>query len=136
MYLLDSCICIDFIRGRTPEFYAFLRTQPRSSFALPAIVLHELETGVRKSAHPKKEEARLQAFAAPFAVAPFDEACAYKAAEIRAMLEKRGERIGAYDVLIAATALANNAILATNNVREFKRVPGLQIETWDVISLD
>jgi tRNA(fMet)-specific endonuclease VapC len=52
---------------------------------------------------------------------------------IRADLEGRGERIGAYDVLIAGIALARGHILATHNVREFGRVAGLQIEDWAAI---
>ena len=52
---------------------------------------------------------------------------------IRADLEGRGARIGAYDVLIAGIALARGHVLATHNVREFGRVTGLQIEDWAAI---
>jgi tRNA(fMet)-specific endonuclease VapC len=48
-------------------------------------------------------------------------------------LEGRGERIGAYDVLIAGIALAQGHVLATHNVREFGRVEGLQIDDWAAI---
>ena len=41
-----------------------------------------------------------------------------------------GQMIGAHDLWIAATALANDCVLATRNIREFKRVPGLQVEVW------
>jgi tRNA(fMet)-specific endonuclease VapC len=51
-------------------------------------------------------------------------------AELRADLEKRGQLIGPNDMLIAAHALALDAILVTDNVREFKRVKGLRIENW------
>ena len=49
---------------------------------------------------------------------------------IRAKLEKSGNRIGDNDMLIAANAKAENAILVTNNVREFERVDGLVVENW------
>jgi tRNA(fMet)-specific endonuclease VapC len=42
-----------------------------------------------------------------------------------------GTPIGAYDLQIAAIALANNLILVTHNVNEFSRVEGLQIEDWE-----
>ena len=51
-------------------------------------------------------------------------------ANIRAKLEKSGNRIGDNDMLIAANAKAENAILVTNNVREFERVDGLIVENW------
>jgi len=38
-------------------------------------------------------------------------------------------------LLIASTALAHQAVLVTENVREFKRVPGLAVEFWDELEL-
>ena len=50
--------------------------------------------------------------------------------EIRATLEKQGRLIGNNDLWIAAHALSLNVTLATNNVREFRRVAGLSVENW------
>ena len=54
------------------------------------------------------------------------------AADIRADLRSRGQPIGSYDVLIAATALANNLIVVTHNTREFGRIAGLKVEDWQL----
>ena len=54
----------------------------------------------------------------------------YDYAEIRKDLEQAGKTIGANDLLIAATALNERAILVTHNVDEFSRVKGLKIEDW------
>jgi Predicted nucleic acid-binding protein, contains PIN domain len=51
-------------------------------------------------------------------------------ADIRAYLERQGTPIGANDLLIAAHALALHLPLATDNIREFSRVPGLRVENW------
>ena len=51
-------------------------------------------------------------------------------AEIRAHLKRRGEMIGANDLLIAAHARSVDAVLVTNHVRTFGRVPGLQVDDW------
>ena len=59
-----------------------------------------------------------------------DHAVALAAAKIRAALEAKGQPIGPLDTLIAATALVAKASLITRNVREFERVPGLQVESW------
>lgn len=50
--------------------------------------------------------------------------------EIRAVLAAAGTPIGSNDAAIAGHAIASGAILVTNNVREFERVPGLQYEDW------
>jgi len=67
------------------------------------------------------------AFAAKSA---FDEKSAEQAARIRRHLEKAGKKVGPLDILIAGTARANGAVLVTNNVKEFSRVPGLEVEDW------
>ncbi|NJL41323.1 MAG: type II toxin-antitoxin system VapC family toxin [Leptolyngbyaceae cyanobacterium SL_7_1] len=55
---------------------------------------------------------------------------AEQTAQIRAALKSQGQPIGAYDVLIAATALQHNLIMVTANQREFDRIPSLQTENW------
>ncbi|HSO72893.1 MAG TPA: VapC toxin family PIN domain ribonuclease, partial [Thermodesulfobacteriota bacterium] len=55
---------------------------------------------------------------------------ALAAASIRTALEKQGQLIGPYDILIAAIALSNKGILVTPNAREFARVKGLLLEDW------
>lgn len=54
--------------------------------------------------------------------------------EITALLYKilkaQGELIEDPDLIIAATALQNNAILVTDNTKHFARVPNLQLENW------
>lgn len=130
MYMLDSCVCIDFMKGKLPLGLHVLRASDPSSFKIPSIVLAELRLGVSKSNDPIRNGRVLNAFLAPFEVLPFDERCAYEYASIRAYLEKRGERIGPNDTLIAAMARAYQAMLVTQNTREFKRVPGLVAESW------
>jgi tRNA(fMet)-specific endonuclease VapC len=67
-------------------------------------------------------------FLAPLEVLPFDMAPVWAYGELRAHLERRGEPIGSLDTLIAAHALSVNAVLVTNNTREFSKVRGLQME--------
>lgn len=130
MYLLDSCICIDFMRGRLPYGYEVLRSSDPRLYAIPAIVEAELRTGAEKSKDPVKNRRVLETFLLPFKIVPFDSRCALKYAFLRSRLETAGCKIGPNDMLIAATALAYDAVLVSNNDREFKRVPGLTVESW------
>ena len=130
MYALDTCICIDFLRGRMPYAYEmFKHTDPRL-FAIPSIVEAELLLGAEKSANPSKRRQTVEEFLLSFQVLPFDHRCAYVYAKLQSTLEREGRRIGPNDLIVAATALANECTLVTNNVEEFKRVPGLPLESW------
>ncbi|HPY42003.1 MAG TPA: VapC toxin family PIN domain ribonuclease, partial [Thiolinea sp.] len=64
------------------------------------------------------------------AVLPWDQAAIDEAAIIRRTLSDLGTPIGANDTAIAGHALAMNAVLVTNNLREFERAPNLVLEDW------
>lgn len=136
MYLLDTNICIDFLHGELEDGYRLMRESPRRLFKLPAIVVGELLLGVEKAPLKwrQREQRKVEVFLEEFEVVPFDASCARAFAKMRAELESRGMTIGPMDMMIAATALANNAVLVTNNVREFIRVPGLSFESWHNVS--
>ncbi len=72
--------------------------------------------------------ARLAQFFLPFESVPFDEAAAEQYGILRTQLQRAGALIGANDLLIAATALANDFTLVTRNAAEFVRVAGLRVE--------
>jgi tRNA(fMet)-specific endonuclease VapC len=131
-YLLDTNICIEIIRGRSAVIFDKLRPCAKGEVGISAIVLAELEHGVEKSSHPNQNRIALDKFCAPLTVLAFDDAAAGAYGKIRADLERAGQTIGAMDMLIAAHALAENAVLVTNNEREFRRVEGLAIENWIV----
>jgi len=129
VYALDTNTVLDYFRGRG-NVAANLLAVPPSEVALPAIVAYEVWVGVLGSQNAKRRQAQYEQFLATVEVLPFDLAVGRRAAELRQALEPRGEGIGPMDTLIAATALAHNATLVTRNLREFKRVPGLQLADW------
>lgn len=101
------------------------------TICISTIVLFELWYGVAKSTRREHNSAKLAGFTGgPVRALQFDSEDAEEAGEIRAQLHRAGTPIGYYDLLIAAQARRRNAVLVTANVREFARVPGLQLEDW------
>lgn len=79
---------------------------------------------------PKQAYLALDEFLTPFSIKEFNQKAAHAYGSLRARLEQDGNKNGAYDMLIAAQALAEGLVLVSNNYREFKRVDGLSIESW------
>ena len=128
-YVLDTNTLIYFFKGLGDVSKHMLAQSP-SEIAIPTVVLFELEVGIAKSTSPRKRKSQLQEITAFVNVLPFGTAESKSATQIRVKLEKQGLPIGPYDVLIAATALANNMILITHNQKEFGRIEDLKIEDW------
>ena len=129
MYILDTNTLIYFFKG-TGRVAEKLLSIPPKDIGLPAIVLYEISVGIAKLTSPEKRKLQLNQFSEVVNIFPFDRKEAVSAAEIRSNLEIQGRPIGPYDILIAATALANNAILVTHNSKEFARVEGLKTVDW------
>ena len=72
----------------------------------------------------------VSAFIDNFIIYDYSKVSAESYTNIRTDLEKKGQIIGANDLLIASHALSLGAILVTNNTREFARVEGLVLEDW------
>ena len=130
MYMLDTNICIYAIKNKPEQVLNRLKENLHSGICISAITLAELKHGVEKSNYPDKNNMALLRFLSIMKVLPFTDIAANEYGKICAFLQKRGTIIGTMDMLIAAHAKSNNMILVTNNVREFERIPDLQIENW------
>jgi tRNA(fMet)-specific endonuclease VapC len=126
-YLLDTNAIIAILKGEPPVLTRLHAHLP-ADFGMPSIVAHELYYGAYKSQRTKTNLARIEAL--QFEVISFDAEDAQHAGEIRAQLANVGTPIGPHDALIAGQARARQLVLVTHNVREFVRVPELQVEDW------
>ncbi len=131
-YLLDSNACIQYITGRSTSLRDKIIATPLNEIFVCSIVKAELFYGSMKSQNPKKSLAEQNAFLRQFQSLPFDDDAALIFGRIRADLAAKGTPIGAYDLQIAAIALAHDLSLITHNTKEFSRIGQLNIEDWEI----
>lgn len=129
-YMLDTNICIYLIKRKPIQVLERFRQAEISSIYISSITVSELEYGVEKSARKEQNKLALYLFLSPFKIIAYDEHAATYYGKIRTILEKKGQIIGALDLLIAAHALSLDNTLITNNEKEFSRIPELKIANW------
>lgn len=129
-YLLDTNICIHFLRGKFNLMEKFQRVK-LDNCAISEITLAELVFGAENSTNPKKNYKLINEFSAQVKVIPIYNAINLYAKE-KVRLRKKGEMISDVDMLIGTTAIANELIMVTENLAEFRRISGIEIENWIV----
>lgn len=128
-YLLDTNIVIYTMKNR-PEAVRKQFKKHEGQMAISSVTLGELVFGAENSQHVDRNLEDIEEFAARLEVLTFDNKAAYHFGQIRSELYKSGRPIGPYDMMIAGHARSAGLILVTNNMKEFKRVPGLMTENW------
>ncbi len=129
-YLLDSCTIIAALRGEPAALLNRLVTIAPNRLHLSSIVFAELATGAEKSSDRARKRKALAELTDGMVPLPFAAMDAHAYGRIRAALERKGAVIGPLDLLIAAQAAARDLVLVSDNLREFRRVPGLRCENW------
>ncbi len=130
MYMLDTNICIYVLKNHSDELRH--KFKAIKDICISSITYGELCFGIENGRSNLKEERwrQLEIFTQRLLIDPLDENAGRHYGSIRAQLKKDGTPIGNNDLLIAAHARSINAVLVTNNVREFNRVPNLVVENW------
>lgn len=131
IYLLDTNSCIAYLRRPLATLAQRILATDPEAMAISVITVAELYRGAYLSAKVSDNLAAVVTFMRRFAVLALDVQAAAVAGRIDAELAQQGLRIGPYDTLIAAVALAHDLTLVTRNTREFSRVPGLRLEDWE-----
>jgi tRNA(fMet)-specific endonuclease VapC len=131
-YMLDSNAISEMMRNPQGSVAVTFRSKeldPAIRLCASIISAGELKCGAAKKRSLPLSQ-RVDLMLSSIEVVPFAPDADADYATLRADLESKGQLIGPNDMLIAAHALTLNAILVTDNVREFKRVKGLRIENW------
>ena len=131
--LIDSSILIHFERLGS-DVSTYVKGREREDLFLSVISASELLHGVHRAANRRIKAKRLafvEGVLAAIPVLPIDLGVARSHAQLWADLAQQGKMIGVHDSWLAATCLAYGLRLATSNLREFERVPGLDLEKWE-----
>jgi tRNA(fMet)-specific endonuclease VapC len=129
--LIDSSILIEHERGGLDLGRMLGRFTEGEGF-LSAITASELLHGVHRAQDPARQARRMasvEALLAAFPILSVDMAVARAHAYLWAHLKSAGTLIGPHDMWIGATCLAHGHAIVTSNVREFSRIPGLEVHS-------
>jgi tRNA(fMet)-specific endonuclease VapC len=127
-YLLDTNICIYFIKGLYDLKRKIIEAGQQNCF-ISEMTVAELKFGVENSKSPEEMRPVVEAFIPKFAVIPIFNCLDIYAFE-KAKLRKKGLMIDDFDILIGATSIVNNMTMVTNNIAHLNRLENIIIEDW------
>jgi tRNA(fMet)-specific endonuclease VapC len=127
-YLLDTNICIYHIKGLFDIDKKIKKAGIDNCF-LSEINIAELKFGIECSEHKEKNREKVEEFIKLFQIIPIS-SCLDTYAREKARLKSQGRMIDDFDLLIGCTAIVNDLILATRNVKHFERLSSIRTENW------
>jgi len=127
-YLLDTNICIHFFRGKFNLYEKINQVELRNC-AISEITLAELVFGAENSDNPKKNHRLIDELTEQITILPIFDAIHLYGRE-KSRLRKSGTMISDFDLLIGCTAIENQLIMVTENIKEFNRISDIKIENW------
>lgn len=128
-YLLDTNICIFFLRGQL-NFDKIIKEKGLESIYISELTVFELRYGAEKSNNPKKSHKSVDRFIDGLNIVPIY-GCVNKYAETKVYLRRAGNPMhDEIDLIVGVTALSNNFTLVTDNVKDFRFIKGLKVENW------
>lgn len=130
--LIDTNILIKAEKG-TLVFDPYLEKRKDEEFFISVITASELLHGVwraKDKAIQARRGAFVEAILTSIAILFIDLPTARSHAQLWARLQSDGQMIGVHDSWIAASCINYGLHLVTDNIKEFERIPGLQIEHW------
>jgi tRNA(fMet)-specific endonuclease VapC len=131
-YVLDTNALSALMKGDARAL-AHLRRAGRAEVGIPQPVIAEISYGIERLPTSKRRHALAQRFDLLRAELPrcqWTDTVSERFGDVKAALERKGERIEDFDAAIAAHALADGAVLVTANLGHMVRVPGLSVEDW------
>jgi len=128
-YLLDTSICIFFLRGKL-NFDEIIRQKGLDNCFISELTVFELKYGAENSENPKKSHEAVDKFVKGLTVIPIF-GIVKEYAETKVYLRKNGTPLhDEFDLIIGVTAFVNKLILVTDNTKDFRFIKNLKLENW------
>ena len=127
-YLLDTNICIFYFKGKY-DLDQHLNRVGFENCCISEITFAELLYGAECSNNKEKNVQMIHDFAKAITIVPIFNALNVYAQE-KFLLRKAGQMIDDFDLLIGATAIANDMVLVTDNEKHLARLSNLKVENW------
>jgi tRNA(fMet)-specific endonuclease VapC len=132
MYILDTNAVSALMKGDEAVLDR-IQTLSKSDVFVPQPVLAEIAYGIERLPRSKRRESlqdRFELVRAELQRIEWSDEISERFGTIKAVLEKKGQRIEDFDAAIAAHAIQPAAVLVTANTDDMIRIPGLTIENW------
>lgn len=128
-YLLDTNICVFFLRGYL-DLDVIIKEKGLENIYISELTVFELRYGAENSDNSKKSHKAVDKFINGPSIVPIY-GCVDEYAKTKVYLKKNGTTMhDEIDLIIGATALANNFTLVTDNLKDFRFIPNLKMENW------
>lgn len=128
-YLLDTNICVFFLRGKL-NLDDIIKEKGIENCFISELTIFELKYGAENSGNPKKSHQAVDRFVKGLSIIPIL-GSVKKYAETKVYLRKNGTPMhDEFDLIIGVTALSNQLTLVTDNVKDLKHIQNLKIENW------
>ncbi len=128
-YLLDTDICIYWLKSHLTVKERLLAVG-WNQVSICSITVAELYYGAYNSSQVSENLVHVARFIEQLLVVPLHDNALRHFGKIKTELRKQGQSLPDFDLLIASTAIAEDRILVTNNLRHYQRIANLQMETW------
>lgn len=126
--ILDSDVIIDHLNNKS-DYLSSIVGKSKEDLFISIITWSEIVYGIKKSKNLIKTYKQFTSFIIDLniKILEFDLKVADKFIDLKINLEKKGSRLEDFDLIIGSTALVNNLILVTKNVKHFSRIPKLEL---------
>ncbi len=137
VYLLDTNIISEITKPHPNPVVVKKLQETKNISTLSSVGFEEMLYGVKKMPESKKRNDlfrfNVDFIQTNYEIIPFDIHASWIHSDVRERLEQKGKKAPLADSMIAATAIANNLVLVTRNVKDFediKQVSALMVENW------